>query len=314
MKKILLISGSLLLLFLLSIYLFIPRIISIQSRIHISASDVNALKYISTSAGWGKWWPETNSIQKKNKMAEFCYQTFCYQIIKTSNSGADINLETEDINSTTLLRYMPIGRDSVEVSLQTELQSGNSPLKRVLNYQNALKINRNFKDILGSMKNFFNNEKLVYGLEVKQDVVKLKTLLSIEKTSAIYPDVNFVYGMVNDLRKNIRQYTAEETAVPMLNVYMLNKKNYMVTVAIPINKEIPFTKPIFINTMVDGKLLVTEVKGGQQTIKNALFSFKNYVQDKQFTSPAMPYEMMITDRSAEKDTSKWVTKIYYPVF
>lgn len=88
----------------------------------------------------------------------------------------------------------------------------------------------------------------------------------------------------------------------------------MVTVAIPINKEIPFTKPIFINTMVDGKLLVTEVKGGQQTIKNALFSFKNYVQDKQFTSPAMPYEMMITDRSAEKDTSKWVTKIYYPVF
>ena len=315
MKKTLLIAGSLLLLFLLGIYLLIPGTISIQSQIHISASDVNSLKYISSTAGWGKWWPEKNSIQKKeNKMAEFCYQTFCYQISKTINSGVDINLKTDDINSITLLRYTSIGRDSVQVSLQTKLQSGNSPLQRMLNYQKALKINRNFKDILGSMKNFFNNEKLVYGLEVKQDVVKYKTLLVVKKTTAAYPDEDFVYGMVTELRKNISQYAAKEKAAPMLNVYMLNKKNYLVIVAIPINKEIPPVKPIYINNMVDGKLLVAEVKGGSQTIKNAMDSFEQYLKDKDLSSPAMPYEMMITDRSAERDTSKWVTKIYYPVF
>jgi effector-binding domain-containing protein len=315
MKKTLLISGTLLLLFLLSIYLFIPKAIRIKSQIHISASDANALKYISYSAGWDKWWPEKNSMEgTENKLEEFCDDSFCYQVLKTINSGADIKLKSKDLNSITALRYMPIGKDSMEVSLQTELRSGNSPIQRIFNYQKAGEITDNFDDVLHSMKAFFDNEKLVYGIDVKQDVVRHKTLLTIEKASSTYPDVNFVYKMVTDLTRNIRQYAGKETAAPMLNVYMPNQKNYMVTVAIPVSKEIPFTKPIFINTMVNGKLLVAEIKGGPQTIKNAMHAFDQYLKDKDLSSPAMPYEMMLTDRSIVRDTSKWVTQIYYPVY
>jgi hypothetical protein len=41
---------------------------------------------------------------------------------------------------------------------------------------------------------------------------------------------------------------------------------------------------------------------------------KNYVEDNKKTSPAIPYQSLITNRLTETDTTKWVTKLYYPVF
>jgi hypothetical protein len=40
---------------------------------------------------------------------------------------------------------------------------------------------------------------------------------------------------------------------------------------------------------------------------------KAYMKDFKLTSPAMPFELLVTNRANEPDTSKWVTKIYYPI-
>ena len=63
----------------------------------------------------------------------------------------------------------------------------------------------------------------------------------------------------------------------------------------------------------NGNVLVTEIKGGTYTIKKSFDQLENYLTDAKRTSPAIPYEMMITDRSKETDTAKWVTRLYYPV-
>ena len=36
--------------------------------------------------------------------------------------------------------------------------------------------------------------------------------------------------------------------------------------------------------------------------------------DNALSSPAIPFESLVTNRMQEPDTSKWVTKIYYPGF
>jgi len=101
----------------------------------------------------------------------------------------------------------------------------------------------------------------------------------------------------------------------MLNVTEINEYQYQITVALPINKTIPTEGTTTINKMPKGdNLLVMDVKGGQNTINNALSQLKIYMKDHRLVSPAMPYQSLITDRSVEKDTSKWVTKIYYPIF
>lgn len=300
--------------FLVSIYTFIPATINIQRNIRFSSSDINSTKYISSSNGWKKWWPEKTFVQEKEKNTELCYRSFCYRLVKMTNTNAEILVINKSVNSTSKLIYVPVGIDSIQVSWQTSLPSAYSPVKRIMNYKNALKISRDFDDILLHMKSFFDNEKLVYGLNIKREIVRHKLLLAKEKTSAKYPDINFVDDLVSVLRKTAKKNAATVMGPPMLSIYKPYKKNYVVTVAIPVNKEIPSTEGTFITKMVDGTLLVTEIKGGPNTIKNAFSSFHQYVKDKRLTPPAMPYEMMITDRSAVSDTSKWITQIYYPVF
>ncbi len=314
MRKTLLISGILILLFLAATYIFIPATITIQRSIRFRSSDINLTKYLRASTGWGRWWPGETPAQKRGDNTEFCHQSFCYRMIKMTNTGAEIQVNNKNIKSNSQLIYTPVGRDSIEVSWQTGLPVSLSPVQRIINYQEALKISKNFDEILMQIKLFFDDEKLVYGLDIKDDIVRHKLMIAKETTSAKYPDVNFVYDIIADLRKNIKSYDAREMAPPMLSIFKPYKKDYAITVAIPIDKEIQVAQSTSISKMVDGRLLFTEVKGGPKTIENTLLSFHQYVKDKRLISPAMPYEMMITDRIAEHDTSKWITQIYYPVF
>jgi hypothetical protein len=40
---------------------------------------------------------------------------------------------------------------------------------------------------------------------------------------------------------------------------------------------------------------------------------QKYKDDYQRVSPAIPFYSLITDRLKEPDSSKWITKIYFPV-
>jgi hypothetical protein len=59
---------------------------------------------------------------------------------------------------------------------------------------------------------------------------------------------------------------------------------------------------------------MTEVRGGDYTVNQALEHLQEYMNDYQRATMAIPFQSWVTDRSAEKDTTKWVTKIYYPVY
>jgi hypothetical protein len=62
-----------------------------------------------------------------------------------------------------------------------------------------------------------------------------------------------------------------------------------------------------------GNIFVCEVKGGPYSIDKATRQVQYYMSDHQRAAPAIPFQSLITDRRNETDTSKWITKIYYPV-
>jgi hypothetical protein len=41
---------------------------------------------------------------------------------------------------------------------------------------------------------------------------------------------------------------------------------------------------------------------------------KNYISDYQRTVMAIPFQSLVTDRRKEADTTKWLTKLYFPIF
>ena len=65
--------------------------------------------------------------------------------------------------------------------------------------------------------------------------------------------------------------------------------------------------------MLPGTALTTEVKGGPAAIRTAFLQLENYITDYQREAPLIPFESLVTDRLHEKDTSRWITRIYYPV-
>ncbi len=84
--------------------------------------------------------------------------------------------------------------------------------------------------------------------------------------------------------------------------------------AISIDTIIPVKAKYFITRMVPMKdrFLITEVAGGPSGIAKAKDAVEKYMRDHSLSSPASPFEVLVTDRSKEMDSAKWVTKIIYP--
>ena len=99
-----------------------------------------------------------------------------------------------------------------------------------------------------------------------------------------------------------------------MNLYKKDSSVYLVRVAIPVDKKLPTSGNISYKWMLGGgNILITDVKGDKKEIRNAFDQTNLYISDHNKVTPAIPFQSMITDRRQEKDSTKWVTKIYFPV-
>jgi effector-binding domain-containing protein len=170
-------------------------------------------------------------------------------------------------------------------------------------------------EILQRLKTFLEDGKNAYGYKIYIAKIKTPILLASTKTSVNYPEMQTVYSTIEELKRQADANHVKITDHSMLNVTKIDNGAYQVSVAIPIEKVIPPNQNSSINRMVaGGNLLVADVNGGPNTIINAFTQVKAFMKDHNLISPAMSYESLITNRIIEKDTAKWVTKIYYPIF
>jgi hypothetical protein len=100
----------------------------------------------------------------------------------------------------------------------------------------------------------------------------------------------------------------------MLNLYRGNDSTYFAKVALPVDRHLRNFGDIQYRWMLKGgNILVTEVVGGPHKIERAFKEMENYVQDHQRVAPAIPFQSLVTDRTKQPDTSKWVTRLYWPI-
>src|SRR5436190_1348006 len=122
----------------------------------------------------------------------------------------------------------------------------------------------------------------------------------------------------NDPFKRFERYRHAkqiEKNSPMLNVFELGNSRYEAMTAIPVDKALPKTNefaPKFL--LKGGNILEVNIQGGPYAIEKGLKGLENYRADYKFDSPAIPYQLLVTDRAKEPDTTKWITRLYYPVF
>ena len=166
---------------------------------------------------------------------------------------------------------------------------------------------------LQRLRQFMQSERNMYGFAIARERVTDTLLVVTKMQDTTKPTVETYYGLIKKLRDYIARAGAQETNYPMLNISKIDSTHYQTMVAIPVNKELPGSGDIVAKRMIPGNILVAEVHGGTATVTNGLHQLDAYVMEHQFTQPGLPFQSLVTDRLSEHDTSKWITKLYYPV-
>lgn len=310
-KPVLLIFGTLLLAF-ISIYFIIPQTIQATRVVEIDATDINISKFLVNKRPWAKWWPGKHVATDSSL---YTYKNISFTLQKNTNSEMHALISQDDIELNSILTYATTGEGMCEVTWFAEKQSSLNPFARVAEYFKIKRIANELDVVLADFKKFMQADVNVYGMSFTIAKIQHPIVLATTVNTTDYPSVVLIYNKVGELRKQIHQENAVAVDSPMMNVHPVETGGYLVTVAVPINKIIKPGKNAMINKLVkDANALEAQIKGGKNTILNGFVQLKNYQKAHRLISPAMPFESLVTNRLAEKDTAKWVTKIYCPVF
>ena len=287
-------------------YVFIPSTIRISSLSESSKDIKPAYRYLVNGENWPKWWPG---------MKPFQYNDMSFHITKKKLNSFEIQLLYKKDTIITTLEMIPLNSDSTAYTWSCKIESSKNPFKRWMQYFNATQIKKSLDFLTGSLKNYLENDENIYGFKVQKIKVIDSVLISTRSTFDHYPGTEEIGKIVQLLKDYIQKEKAIEKNYPMLNVHQLSTDKYEAMVAIATERLLPATSDFAPKLILKGgNILEAGFKGGPYAIKKGFEEFENYKDDKKFVSPAIPYQLMITDRAKEKDTANWVTKFYYPVF
>jgi len=314
MKKITVIFLILFTVMLVSIYLFIPAKISFTKVIYVEANQNSVSRYISDESKWSKWLPgDTISHKSEKRQVTYFYKNYSYVISHKALEGTMILIKNNSVAINSFLHFIAINRDSVAIEWKGLFPETNNPFKMIKNYLLATRVKNNISEILLFARKFLEDKKKLYGLNIIQEKVKDTILISTKTSFSSFPSTAAIYSLLTNLKKYIALNGATENNYPMLNISQ-DSSTFKTIVAISINKLIPENNKFIIKKMVPGKILVTEVTGGSYILKEALEKLQMYMDDNHLTSPAIYFESLVTDRLKEPDSSKWITRIYYPIY
>jgi hypothetical protein len=291
-----------------SLYIFIPNIVNLTAVFEVKATRAGLYRSLLDNSNVSKWWP--GDIKQDG----FYLNDAAYKIYNSNISVLPIYITEKNLNINSSLFLVANSLESTHLQWVAKMVTSYNPYKRFLAFLKAKSINNSMKLVLQKMQTFYGVSKNIYGFEIKKELVTDSFLIATNSKSIGYPSNEFVYNLVEKLKNYADINIAKQSGYPMLNVSTEDSINFDVKVAIPIDKLLPSVGDISQKRMLGrGNILVTEVTGGNTIAKKAFEQTVQYGNDYQRSSPAIPFYSLITNRLNQPDTSKWVTKIYFPV-
>ena len=315
MKKALVSLCCFTVLTLISIYIFIPAQLDISTGRAMKANTNVLFRYLSDEAKWDEWWPGESKEVRLSPNNPPKFNNYTYRVTKKLYNV----VEVETIKKAQIIAgkiiIIPLAEDSLIVQWRNTFATSINPFVRVQQYLQAVDIKKNMAVLLDSLKSFSEDKEKVYEFNMGFTALRDTFLVATKTVTTNYPSTDVIYELVENLRTYIATRKAKEVDFPMLNITKKDSIHYEIMVAIPTNKKLNGTRNIFFKRIVDyrDQILITEVKGGPEIIKKAYDELNTYMKDYNLTSPVIPWESLITDRSKETDSTKWITKIYIPI-
>ena len=313
MKKVLIGLGVVVLLVLACAWLFIPGKLKVTSSASYLANSQGVYDFLKADSNWKKWWPGVSTLEEGNRSG-YHYSGYDFHIDKILYQAYEVTLSSKTQSDSALMKIILLSNDSTRIDLTTEIIAGTNPFKRIADFFKAKKIKEIFDSIVQSLVSYTKDVKNIYGFNIRNEKVQMEYLLSANTQLPHYPKSEEVYSLINKIREYLNTTDAKEEFSPMLNIETKDSIIYFVRVGVPVNKKLPGTESVSLKQMLKGgNILVAEVTGDRHNIEYALKQFERYISDYRRTIVAIPFQSLETDRRKVTDSTKWVTKIFYPV-
>jgi effector-binding domain-containing protein len=314
MKKLLFALLALISLSIISVYIFIPDQITISTVEEVESSDRIIANFINESRNRNQWWPKDSSANLSTPDTITQDNGYHYQFNPGTLSSVNVLITKDDLKTNSVITWLPESKSTYKISWRTAFEASKNPVERFLQYQKARKLKDNMNLVFEKFLSYIVNTKNIYGINIERKLVRDTIVATSTMSSSSYPETGKVYSLIDEVKSYAGNKGSKPVNVPMLNISRDPRGGYLTMVAIPINKNIQTDNRVKINHLVPGNILVTEIKGGRGKIEEGFNQLKFYINDFKLTSPAMPFESLVTDRTKEPDTSRWITRIYYPIY
>lgn len=294
-------------------YLFVPSKVSIDERTTLPVNAKAFSRAFFDEKTWLAWWPGEKPATV-NYPIRFAYEGKTFTVIEKRFTSYVISVAGGRDTLQTELVLVPLENGTLQAAWLAAAATGSNPLARVKHFSEIKEMAAAMRSLLQRLRSFYGDEDRLYGLHITEGLVKDSLLVSTFANTKNAPATQDVYALVDKLQAFVKKNGAAQTAPPMLNVFRNADSGYTTRVALPVNKRLANEGDIQFKWMLgNGNILFTEIKGGPAQIQNGFAQMQNYVEDHMRTAPAIEFQSLVTDRRAEPDTGKWITKLYWPV-
>ena len=299
-SKIILAIFSLLVIAVVAIYIMIPATLTVATIRTVSVSMTGAVRYLNQDSIW-----ETR----------LTCSSAPFSITRRLPNAFELVNHSALVPNPARLLLIQSHPDSIRIKWETLYRGGWNPLDRIRNYNHAVKFKRCTQTLLDETRDFLQDNKNLYGFSISRTTLKDTFLVSRKFQSRTYPPVDVIYTEIDRIKQYISASGAVETNLPMINVRETTNGMLTVMIGIPVNKPLMDSAGFSTKRLAQYKnrTLTTEVHGGNEVVDEAIKAMIRYMDDYRVTNPTTYFEMLITDRRKEKDPSKWITRIFYPI-
>lgn len=317
MKKLLLVLLAVLVILCLAIYIFIPGKLTVTSTTVIGTTDIGIERFIIDETQWAKWWDYRGSDSASHLLSGPRYFIRGSDVFKLSQKfykSIDIEIDHNKHPLTSKLAIIPLALDSTGIEWKCVVTTGANPYTRLIQYFEARKIKKNMDDVLNNLRLFLSKNENVYGIPIERNHLKDTLYVSAKSTLANYPSTPVIYELIKKIQAYLTRNNVKQTGNPIFNVTEIANGNFQLMAALPVSTAVPEVAGFSIKHMVRGSFMITEVTGGDFAVDKASKSLQQYFQDFRRTSMAMSFTMLVTDRLYQPDSTKWITRLYQPVY
>jgi hypothetical protein len=169
-------------------------------------------------------------------------------------------------------------------------------------------------DILAGLRNYLETDSLLYGFSIRTDRVQDTTVAETSRKFPGYPSTTDIYSLLQELKVFVGGYGGKIMNYPMMNVTQ-DSGVYLLRVAVPVDRPgVARNGVVFHELPARALFLMADIHGGSWAVREGLRQMSVYLADQQKVLMAIPFVSLITDRLAEPDTTKWVSRINVPFF